>query len=226
MTNSNKRIGILVVLLILAALIWYIAQRQVKPDTLLTPVASHAQNDTAGPQHNDGPIENEVPPEVTLSGGTTSDTATVEDPLEQLSELLPKWLREEGKHYQDSRVINGHTVHRSRGRFEWENGEQLEIEITDVGSAANEALLQSLGFDLGLTDNESETGFTITQSHDGYLINQEYDYNDLSGSLQMLIDDRFFIEIQVQQLSEESFQEILDRDIPFDKIFKRLENKE
>lgn len=158
-----------------------------------------------------------------LTPSGTSKSKQHESNPSELSQWLPDWLREGGSHLQDRREINGHTVLRSRGRIEWDTGEYLEIEITDAGTAADKDLFKSLGVDLLLENTERENGFTMTQDEDGYLVNHEYDLEDQSGNMQVIIEGRYLIEIQVEQLSEEAFQEVLDIDIPFEAIFKQLD---
>ena len=148
----------------------------------------------------------------------------VKAPIDLLGELLPEWLRDGGMQFQDQRELNGHIVLRSRARYEWEGGEQLEIEITDVGTAPDLELLKGLGFNPDLEDLETESGFSLTQDEESYIVNQEYDFDDQSGSLQVLVESRYLIEIQIQQLPDSAFQEVLDSEIPFEAIFQKLDN--
>ncbi|MGJ8672763.1 hypothetical protein [Rubritalea sp.] len=215
----NKKIRALSLLLLSIVLIWFsILYFHIESEPKSQPTTPERERTHAREKISKTPSR--IGTNITTEQNPKPDSAP---PLEQLTEFLPKWLQDAGSTFQDTREINGHTVHRSRGRHTWENGEQLEIEITDVGNKADEELIKSLGFDLALTDSESESGFTTTQNLNGYIINQEYDENDQSGTLQMLIDDRFLIEIQIQQFPESVFQEIIDTDIPFEEIFKQLE---
>ncbi|CAA6677554.1 MULTISPECIES: hypothetical protein [unclassified Lentimonas] len=152
-----------------------------------------------------------------------TEAESVSAATEGLNDLLPAWLSEEGSLLHDRREIQGQTVLRSRGRYQWEDGSSLEIEITDVGLEANESLIKALGFDLELADVDEPDGYKSTQDEEGMLVNQEYDYADKSGSLQILMSDRYLVEIQIEQMEEEAFQEILDTQIPFDELFKRVE---
>jgi hypothetical protein len=151
------------------------------------------------------------------------DDEIVNSTPENLNDLLPTWIVEGGEVFQDNREIEGQTVLRSRGRYQWENGSSLGIEITDVGLEANEALIKALGFDLDLADVEEEGGFKLTQDEEDMLMNQEYDYANKSGSLQILMSDRYLVEIKIEQMEEAVFQEILDTHIPFDELFQRVE---
>lgn len=175
-------------------------------------------------------------PTTTKSSGTKSNhsasparsslTKSAQDfdkPSEQLlklQDLLPQWLRDKGELFEDQREIHGQTIFRTRARYEWENGELLEIEITDIGLNADPKIIQSLGLNLEFSSSESESGYTLTQSAEHYLLNEEYDHNDQAGSLQLLIQDRFLLELHIEGLPQETFQKTLDQDIPFEKIFR------
>ena len=59
----------------------------------------------------------------------------------------------------------------------------------------------------------------MTQVNDVYLLNEEYDHNDQAGSLQLFIEKRYLLEIQIGGLPHEAFQEVLDENVPFDQLF-------
>lgn len=141
-----------------------------------------------------------------------------------ISKALPAWMIEDGMNYKDSREIFGHTVLRSRSRYQWEDGGLMEVEITDIGVGADDSVVQALGFDLSVDEESTETGYKLVQDEDGVLINNEYDSIDQGGSLQILIGDRYLIEIQIEQLPEAAFQEILDEHIVFDELYKTLKS--
>ena len=140
-------------------------------------------------------------------------------PEEKLNGLLPKWIREKGELYQEPHDLNGQSIPRSRARYEWKDGKRLEIEISDLGASADPEIAKGLGFNFDLTNEESETGYTMTQADEVYLLNEEYDQNDQAGSLQLFIEKRFLLEIQIEGLPHEAFQEILNEDVLFEKLY-------
>ncbi|MGJ8654018.1 MAG: hypothetical protein ACSHX8_12155 [Opitutaceae bacterium] len=223
----NPRFIILLILLLILLLQWFLPtqNKQDEGSRHMLKVHEHSaakiettelQEIPLLPKDSQSQINALTPP-------ATDQSHPPESKLSELSQWLPDWLREDGSLLQDSRVIDGHTILRSRGRIEWDADKYLEIEITDVGIDADEDLLKSLGFDLLLENSETENGFTMTQDEDGYLVNQDYDLEDQTGSLQLLVEGRYLIEIQVEQLPEAAFQEVLDIDIPFEAIFKQLD---
>lgn len=146
----------------------------------------------------------------------------LKDAHAEISKVLPAWMIEDGMNFKDSREIFGHTVLRSRSRYQWDDGGLMEVEITDIGVGADDSVVQALGFDLSVEEESSETGYKFVQDEEGVLINNEYDSTDQAGCLQILIGDRYLIEIQVENLPEEAFQEILDEHIELDELYKAL----
>lgn len=52
----------------------------------------------------------------------------------------------------------------------------------------------------------------------------EYDSVDQCCSIQLLVENRYLIEIQINNMPKEAFQEVLDRDVSFEEIFNRMGN--
>lgn len=142
--------------------------------------------------------------------------------LKSLSKTLPDWMNQKGMRFEDRREVLGHTVLRSRARHQWEDGRQMEIEVSDMGVGADESITSALGFNMDMEEASDESGVTQVDSYDDgdVLMNYEYDYADQAGSLQVLYGKRYMIEIQVQGLPEDSFQDILDKEVDFDKLYK------
>lgn len=223
MRNIYKSFVALAALVVVVSLLWFAVWRtdsdppQVEPHSV-----DFEQSGTSISEVN----VLEKRPEVFEASETDLLEIPEPDTPENLNPLLPAWMVSDGDLFHDSREIDGQTVLRSRGRYQWENGSSLEIEITDVGIEADDTLIKALGFDLELEDLEEPAGFKWTQDEDGMLVNQEYDYADQCGSLQILMSDRYLVEIQIEQMEPEAFQEILDTHIPFDELFKRLASEE
>lgn len=156
------------------------------------------------------------------SKNSQDEAPQLEDAHHVISKVLPAWMIEDGMNFKDSREIFGHTVLRSRSRYQWDDGGLMEVEITDIGVGADDSVVQALGFDLSVDEESSETGYKFVQDEDGALINNEYDSMDQGGCLQILLGDRYLIEIQMENFPEEAFQEMLDEYILFDELYKAL----
>lgn len=158
--------------------------------------------------------------------GTLQKQKELKDTLEELSQVLPAWMKEKGMSFEDSREVFGHTVLQSRVRHHWENGSQMEIEIMDMGESGTDEVIKALGFNTEMEQEDNESGVKeVDDQGDGVLTNYEYDHADQAGNLQVLLGGRYLVEIQVEGLSEDSFQEILDRDIDFDALYKNIPSK-
>lgn len=225
MTKSYKRAWILALLPVLGVGLWLgftKGERSGTAEESLSTGAFKASDRNADQAEGDdgSSLTDTEAGEVVSASGVEEES---DQSLQHLGEILPEWIRANGERFQDRREIEGHTVVRSRARHQWENGERLEIEITDAGASADESLVRNLGFDTNMENTETESGFTMSQKEEGFRINREYDFADQRGSIQILVEERYLVEIHIDKMPEEAFQEILDRDIPFDEILKRME---
>jgi len=135
--------------------------------------------------------------------------------LESLQALLPTWMVEDIADLRSEKihVVNA-WVSRSRGRYEWENGSGIEVEITDLGGEFPEHLPKSLGFNPDMATDRAESGFTLATALTDCLVNQEYDHEAGEGMIQLLLRNRLLVEIKLQQLPLESFVAILEHQVP------------
>ncbi len=154
------------------------------------------------------------PPEIEEKSEEVLDGVAVDERLvaaqhpapDQLLLLIPEWLRTEGRVRRERIQVAGCWVERARSRYEWSNGSQVEVEITDLGEAASVDLLKSLGFNPEIEIRESERALRQAMDSERYLSNFEYDQEACEGFMQYVIDDRYLLEVQLQNLPLESFQ--------------------
>jgi hypothetical protein len=133
-----------------------------------------------------------------------------------LMAILPLWMREEADvdAYADELVVAGTQVVRVRGRYAWPNGSQMEVEISDLGEGPSDLLLRSVGYNTDLTNNVTETGFSLHIDSTNEPSNFEYDYATGEGSMQILVADRFLVEVQLGLLLPESFEAVIQHQVP------------
>ncbi len=137
----------------------------------------------------------------------------------ELRELLPEWMDYEGVHLHSEHVtIAGRTIARSRGRFEWPNGSFMEMEVTDLGPDPDETLLKSLGFNVNALSNAPASESASALEIPSGIVSQEYDEEAAEGFIQLVVGDRFLVEVQLEKLPYESFQSIVDFQIPMDAL--------
>ena len=211
--TKNKTISVIIVLTFLVSVGWFL-----KNNNESTADLSPKQKKNTQRKSSQGRVSFSQRSE---ESSNLQNKLLVEKALTNLAKSLPSWMNEKGMTFEDQREIFGHTVLRSRIRHEWEEGKQMEIEISDLGLGANENVIKALGFDLKMEEMSDDSGVNeVDDNEDQVISNYEYHYADQAGSLQVLFGSRYFIEIQLQGLPENSFQEILDQDIAFDELYK------
>ena len=158
------------------------------------------------------------------SSGATENAPVVATLLEQdeLVQLLPEWMQEEGVDFYFEKVaVMDAEVTRCRGRYRWDDGAQMEYELTDVGANPNPDLIQGLGFNFDQENTESESGYTSAYELEaGMLLNHEYDEAAGEGSLQVLVDGRFLLEVQLEGFEAEAFEDVLENHLPLDELLQ------
>lgn len=139
-----------------------------------------------------------------------------------LSALLPAWMLEEGVDvYFETAEVMGVNVARCRGRYVWEDGSQMEYELTDIGATPNPQLIKGLGFNFDQENTESESGYTTAyELEQGTLMNHEYDEAAGEGSLQLLVKDRYLLEVQLEGFEAEAFEDVIENHIPLDELLE------
>lgn len=142
---------------------------------------------------------------------------------DELVQLLPAWMHEEGvDFYFEKTEVMGAEVTRCRGRYHWDDGAQMEYELTDVGANSASELIQGLGFNFDQENTESESGYTSAyELEEGVLLNHEYDEAAGEGSLQVLVDGRFLLEVQLEGFEAEAFEDVLENHLPLDKLLRK-----
>ncbi|MDF7826983.1 hypothetical protein P4B35_23365 [Pontiellaceae bacterium B12227] len=138
----------------------------------------------------------------------------------ELMAVLPLWMQEEADvdAYADERVVAGVPVTRVRGRYSWPNGSLMEVEISDLGEDPTDLLLRSVGYNTALSNIVTEAGFKLRNNETSSPTNFEYDYQNGAGSLQVLVADRFLVEVQLELLLPESFEAVIEHQVPMAKL--------
>ena len=155
---------------------------------------------------------------VTFDDPVLQEQDVKESPLvstNQLQQLLPDWMDYEGVDlHREQITVAGRTVTRARGRFEWPNGSLMEMEVTDLGADPDETLLKSFGFNVDAITTEPEDGAPPLLDVPHCVVAREYDEETMEGSLQLLVQGRFLVEVQLENLPFESFQTVIDFQLP------------
>lgn len=157
--------------------------------------------------------ETETPYAPDVNGGEQVDISSTirNEPVDQLAAFIPVWIREDGEFHRERIEVGGQWVERARGRYTWENGSEVEIEVSDLGENATAEQLKSLGFNLQMEINEESRTLRKRLDDDNYLANLEYDDESREGMLQYAVKNRYLLEIKLQNLPLESFQILEER---------------
>lgn len=212
-----KQISILTILLTLLS-ICILVQQSKKPQSAEDADSTHGSriNTAASTDKNLIPEASSAPLvkleeaqalaiEMVAPSSKTAVTAT-----ENLMDLMPDWLLEDGDVHSEVTTVEGQSVRRIRSRLNWEDGEQLEVEISDLGENASEDQFKSLGFDLNLEAEDNETNYRMFKDSEDYHTNIEYNESDQAGSAQFIVAGRYMMEVQIEGFPYEAFQEMED----------------
>lgn len=87
----------------------------------------------------------------------------------------------------------GMQVSTAKGTYKGDGGQELELEITDMGSA--KGLLALAGFANVAQDRETDHGYEKTYRADGRLIHEEWDGQSHHGEYGIVLGDRFTVKV-------------------------------
>jgi hypothetical protein len=170
--------------------------------------------------HSEEAVELEPPGRVLAAAGLDGIDGLKDEAA--LVQLLPAWMHEEGvAFYFEQAEVVGEPVTRCRGRYKWDDGASMEYELTDIGPTAKPELIKSLGFNIDQGNTEGETGYTAAyEMEQGTLMNHEYDEAAGEGSLQILVKDRYLLEVQLEGFEAEAFEDVIENHLPLDELLQ------
>lgn len=206
--------------------------KQASSSNLVNDVPEPSGATQSQPQLELVPALEVIEPEATLADESLPEpSAPVSVPVAvtlleevELVQLLPAWMHEEGvDFYFEKAEVMGEAVTRCRGRYLWDDGAQMEYELTDIGATPKPELIQGLGFNFDQENTVSSTGYSSAYELDeGVLLNHEYDDAAGEGSLQVLVDGRFLLEVQLEGFEAEAFEDVLENHLPLDELLRLL----
>jgi len=105
----------------------------------------------------------------------------------------------------------GINVAKAEGLYESRDGDSsIKIQITDMGSIKGLASMATLGWAMGEIDSESDTGYERTIEYSGHRAFEEYDQVDHSGKIQVLVEKRFLVEVEGDNVKMKAIKGALD----------------
>lgn len=134
------------------------------------------------------------------------------DPVDfrKLKDLLPEQLaglsRIEATGEKSGAM--GFTVSTAQAKYKGPDS-SLDIEIVDTGGIAGVSTMALAAWSIADIDKETTTGYERTTSLDGYKAFEKYDNESKSGEINVLVADRYVVNVQGDNVSVEQLKEIL-----------------
>ncbi len=133
-----------------------------------------------------------------MGGSMTAGTEVEAVDFRELKALLPDSLP--GMKRTDSAgqrtTAFGIKVSTAEGTYRNERGGTINIKITDMGSLKALTAIVAFGWAVVEIDRETDTGYEKTTTFAGHRAHEQYDKRGRTGELQVLVADRFVVEVE------------------------------
>jgi hypothetical protein len=143
------------------------------------------------------------------------------DPVDfrKLKELMPETLiglkRSESAGEKSGAM--GFTVSTAQATYNGKGEETLEIEIVDTGGIAGVSTMALATWSMADIDKETASGYEKTTSLEGYKAFEKYDNDSKSGEINVLVADRYVVNVEGTNVTMEQLKEALE-DIALSKL--------
>lgn len=135
-----------------------------------------------------------------------------------LPESLPNLPRQNASGEKTSAF--GIKVSQAEGNYaNQDDGKELNIEITDMGSVKGFIAMAGASWMMADIDRETDSGFERTMSYKGHRGYEEFDTDSNSGNIQLVVADRFMVQIDGMGMKMDEIKAALDR-VDLDKLAK------
>ncbi|SKC13385.1 hypothetical protein [Dyadobacter psychrophilus] len=135
------------------------------------------------------------------------------DPIDfrKLKELMPEKIggmaRTEATGEKSGAM--GFTVSTAHAKYKGDGEENMDIEIVDTGGIAGVSTMALAGWSMAEIDKETTTGYEKTTKIDGYKAFEKYDNEGKSGELNVLVADRFVVNVQGDHITVDQLKDAL-----------------
>ncbi|MBE9465395.1 hypothetical protein ACFP1I_22850 [Dyadobacter subterraneus] len=143
------------------------------------------------------------------------------DPVDfrKLKELLPE--KAEGLNRTEAtgekNGAMGFTISQAEARYSGDGDASAHVEIFDTGGVAGISTMALAAWSMADIDKETATGYEKTTKREGYKGYEKYDNQNKSGELNVLVADRFVVNVNGNNLSVDQLKSILGA-IDLDKL--------
>ena len=145
-----------------------------------------------------------------LGGGQKVEPVDFRD----LKELLPNSLSGMKRTDASGERTKAFGIHVSKaeGNYESKDGDStIDIEITDMGSISGLTAMATFAWAFGEIDRETDSGYEKTTEYSGHRAFEEYDNDDGSGKIQVLVAKRFMVEVEGYGVKMKAIKNALDK---------------
>lgn len=136
------------------------------------------------------------------------------DPIDfrKLKDLLPETLagmsRTEATGEKSGAM--GFTVSTAQAKYKGGSDESLDIEIVDTGGIAGVSTMALAAWSIADIDKETASGYERTTTIDGHKAFEKYDNQDKSGEINVLVADRYVVNVQGDNVTVDQLKEALN----------------
>ncbi|MCE7043634.1 hypothetical protein [Dyadobacter sp. CY312] len=143
------------------------------------------------------------------------------DPVDfrKLKELLPEAIagfkRTEASGEKEGAM--GFTISRSEASYKGDGDASLKLEILDTGGIAGVATMALAAWTMADIDKETPNGYEKTTTLESYKAYEKYSSQDKSGELNVLVADRYVVNVSGNNVSMEQLKSVL-ADLDLEKL--------
>jgi hypothetical protein len=126
----------------------------------------------------------------------------------ELKALLPESLKgmKRGDASGEKSGAMGMSISKAEASYDSDSGASVDIEITDMGGINNFAAAAQFGWAMQEIDRETKTGYEKTMTIAGYKGYEEYDRENKSGKVQVMVKGRFMVEARGSSVDMDAIQ--------------------
>jgi len=89
------------------------------------------------------------------------------------------------------------------------SGANVRIKLTDTGNMSGSMRLGMSAWTMGQYDRETDTGYEKTTTINGYKAMEKYDKENKEGSLQIMVADRFLVDVEGYDVKMETLKQVV-----------------
>jgi len=111
----------------------------------------------------------------------------------------------------------GVSISKAEATYENDEGASISVELTDMGGMPGVAAMAHWSWMATEVDRETDSGYERTTKISGHKAYEEYDRNNRSGRIQVMVKSRFLVEVQGEEVSADTLRAAVAA-IPLDKL--------